>query len=135
MITSRPNDRQALWALRHALRRRAWDLIDAVIDLATAGTTETAVDVTEDPDEKAWVTCVLHVGFVCIPETDEQLRRLRSESMTRGSPSRPAIARMLPIYHVAPINRVAMRVAGWNSPIRGEAWQQASQDRPAGGGE
>lgn len=62
--------------------------------------------VTEHP------TCLLHVGFVSILETDEELARLRNEDLKEESKvARSKLHRRLPHENVHPIDRTAMIVA------------------------
>lgn len=52
----------------------------------------------------------LHVGFLCIAETEEELARLRNEAMVHVSkPATPAIERNVR-SEMNPINRTAARV-------------------------
>ena|ERR1043166_9083006 len=58
-------------------------------------------------------SCILHVGFLSILETDQELARLRghSEEVKRDQVARSKLVRYMANHHPHPIDRVAGRVA------------------------
>lgn len=58
-------------------------------------------------------TCTLHIGFLSILETPEELARLRHdpEQLRQDSVARSKIVRRMTTHQVTPIDRVAARVA------------------------
>lgn len=96
--------RAVLWELRCV----AWALTDAML-ARSPGDEQVLAERGRPPV----TTCIFHIGFVSIIESDEHLRRLRNEPVSCGSgPARPALMRTIRSQFISPIDGTAARVAG-----------------------
>lgn len=125
--TSWPSDAQLLAAAKAAMRMKAWAMVDAFVDqhkaaqfsghvshgTQPASADQAGFDYVPCEDAGRVVTCVLHVGFLSIMETENELSRLRGEAVQADiSPARSRMARLLNKDYVRPIDRTAAKVAG-----------------------
>jgi hypothetical protein len=126
--TSRPSDAQLVAAVKAAMRLKAWAMVDAFVDQhksvqfsghvshsteAGCANEKSSFDYMPCEDSGRIVTCVLHVGFLSIVETEKELSRLRGEVVrSDNSPARSRMARLLRKDYVRPIDRTAAKVAG-----------------------
>lgn len=70
------------------------------------------------PVLEAVVTCQLHVGFICIEETEEMLEALRKPDQ-EAPPNGLATPKISSSNHfITPINRTAAAVAAWINLLR-----------------
>jgi hypothetical protein len=117
-ITSTPSEEQFMASVRYALRVIAWNLDDEQKRAVKkrAGKSDDSQDgelVASFAPQSGIATCVFHVGFISIGETEEQLRRLRNEPVTCDfSPCRSRFINHSAAHYVFPIDATAARVAG-----------------------
>ena len=103
-----------------AVRRWAWRLVDMWAeklaermqknDSAFAGGASCSIG---DGFQSGTATCVLHVGFLSIPETADQISRLKNEPLECDfSPCRSRFMAHSAAHFVTPIDALAGRVTG-----------------------
>ena len=122
-ITSLPSEDHTQRAVMAAMRLMAWQLVDRWLyeieeRLATKRAVRTQRLKAAESNaafgyQHGIATCVFHVGFISISETQEQLRLLKNEPLECDfSPCRSRFMRHSLSHYVAPIDATAGRVAG-----------------------
>ena len=107
-ITSRKNYEQRRRALMAFLFDKACQITDEWSSKRALPEDEPRVE-----HRAGHVVGKLHLGYVSIMETDEQLQRLRNEPLSWGtSPARSRLMKRLGSDFVRPIDGTAARVAG-----------------------
>jgi hypothetical protein len=61
--------------------------------------------------DDSFVTAILHVGFLSLPESPEMIARLKNELAEEPSPARSRFANSVQRYAVSPIDATAGRVS------------------------
>jgi len=110
-ITSKPNFQQRRRASFFMARAITWRLIDIIVDKAKE-MNQRCSDLPEPTSRPEVTTCVFHVFFLTLDETEEHLSRLRNEPVRQDSaPKRSRLVSKLRTAFIRPIDRTAAKVS------------------------
>ena len=70
-------------------------------------------------------TCTLHIGFLCVHETEEQLARLRAADSSKTNPPKSPLLSDA-VVALSPINKTAGIVTGVKGQNAIRHWEDAA---------